>query len=636
MTLRIFSFLVFAGASALVHAADPKYPVTAIPADLKTNVNVVIREDHMVYSILDKNRCSYKVHQVYTILNPKGKDYAVQVIGYDKHSKIKSLSGTVYDKNGKQIKRLKNSEIYDQSAYDGSLFSDNRLKAVDLTQGSYPYTVEFEYEVDFKYLFAIPSFVLVPGEEVAVQRSSYTLRFAPGLEPRYKTHNTNTEPTRSIAADGLHTISWSFENVKPIKFEPFSDPLEVLTRISAAPTTFQFDAYAGDMSSWQNFGKWIAQLNASRRDLPESTRQKVLELTEGLSSTAEKVKVLYEFLQSKTRYVSIQLGIGGYQPFPASVVDQNGYGDCKALSNYMVAMLETAGINAHYTLIDAGTRARPLDETFPATQFNHVVVMVPLENDTIWLECTSQTNPFGYQGTFTGDRKALIITNDGAEVVRTTSYSAEDNMRTRTGDVFVDINGNAKTSVKTLFKGLRYEQGNLHFILNGNFDEQKKWVQSNTGIPSFDIVNFSMKNHKDRIPVAEVDLELQLRNYASANGKRIFLTPNLMSRMTYIPEKVDVRKTNVVRKYPQTDVDTIRFHLPEEIYPEFLPEPVRISSRFGEYEAAFEVNQGSLVYTRRMTVNKGVFPPETYTEMIDFYKSVNKADNVKLVFLNKT
>ena len=35
-------------------------------------------------------------------------------------------------------------------------------------------------------------------------------------------------------------------------------------------------------------------------------------------------------------------------------------------------------------------------------------------------------------------------------------------------------------------------------------------------------------------------------------------------------------------------------------------------------------------------MNKGEFPPESYNELIEFYKSINKADNIKLVFLNKT
>src|SRR6185369_15595140 len=131
-------------------AGEIKYPVSAIPADLKTNVNVVIREDHMKFTIISKNSARHYVHYVVTILNEKGNGYAKHQIGYDKLIKVTDISGTVYDASGNQIKKLKNKEVFDRASIDGStLFSDNRVKTLDLSQASYPYTVEFEYELEY-------------------------------------------------------------------------------------------------------------------------------------------------------------------------------------------------------------------------------------------------------------------------------------------------------------------------------------------------------------------------------------------------------------------------------------------------------------------------------------------------------
>jgi hypothetical protein len=636
MRKLILSIAIFGFTAAI--AAEQKYPVSAIPDELKKDVNVVIREDHASFTIHARNKATWKVFEAITIFNEHGKRYATEVLNYDKLRKVTSFKGSVYDANGKLIKKLKSTEIYDQSAFDGvSLYSDSRIKVAKLEQGSYPYTVEFEYEIEFKYLFMIPGFVVVPGERVSVQQSSYQLIFPTELAPRYKTLNINIDPEISKAPSGLETVTWNFKNITPLKLEPFGPPVqEIVPQIMAAPTQFEFDGYAGNMDSWEAFGQWIATLNKGRNDLTESAKQKVLELTAGLKSTEEKAKVLYEYMQNKTRYVSIQLGIGGFQPFEASLVEKTGYGDCKALSNYMVSMLEVAGIKSHYALIMAGRGAPIMKTDFPSSQFNHAVVAVPNGADTLWLECTSQTNPFGYSGSFTGDRKALIITDDGAAIVQTPKYTAEQNVQSRTANVILNLSGDATAKIKTTYSGLQYENGGLNFLLDNQYDEQKKWLREHVQIPSFDINSFSMTNVKDKIPTAVVSADLTLKRFASVSGKRIFITPNLTNRSSFIPEKLDSRKSKVIRRTAFTDMDTIIYQLPEGIYPEFLPEPIKIKSQFGEYDAGFTIDEKGLIYVRRLKMYRGEFPTESYSELTDFYKSINKADNQKLVFLSKT
>ncbi len=129
------------------------------------------------------------------------------------------------------------------------------------------------------------------------------------------------------------------------KTEPNSPlGLQSLPVLSITPTTFEVEGYKGEMNSWEALGKWQLLLNAGREELPAETQAKVRELVANIPSKEAKIKVLYEYMQSRTRYVGIQLGIGGWQPFPASKVDSKGYGDCKALSNYMKALLNVVGI----------------------------------------------------------------------------------------------------------------------------------------------------------------------------------------------------------------------------------------------------------------------------------------------------
>lgn len=632
----LFLFLLLFSLQTL-GADQPKYPVSQISEEMKKGMYAVIRHKEVRLDIQSKNSSTYYVKQAITLLNSKAKNYATVGVGYDKLRTIKMIKAVVYDAFGKEIKKLKQSDIKDESEYDGfSLLSDNRSKSADLSQAAYPYTVEFEYEVQLKYVYSAPDFFLYRDDEVSTQDMTYMVSYPNELKPRYKLFKIE-KPVIEKLADGREQLKWQFENIVPQKFEKYSDDFEKsVPNICVSPVEFEFGGYAGKMDTWKEFGLWQAKLNEGRATLPEETKQKVKQLTKDAKTDEDKVRVLYEYLQNKTRYVSIQLGIGGLQPFEAKTVDETGYGDCKALSNYMVALLREVNIKGYYTTIKAGANESAVDPTFPSDQANHVIVAVPNKTDTLWLECTSQTNPFGWMGKFTDDRYAMMVTEQGGVLVKTPSHPAERNAQSREAEVHLDATGNAKAKVKTKYQGLQYENDGLDFVVNKQYDDQKKWIQNTTQIPSFDVEKFSMKNSKDKIPSAEVEAQLVLNRLATVSGKRIFLTPNLMNRSTYIPEKLEKRTMNIVLRTPYVDHDRISYHLPEEIYPEFIPEPIVIKSRFGEYEASFKVDQGSLIYTRKVKMNKGEFPADSYSELVEFYKNINKADHVKMVFMNKT
>ena len=142
-----------------------------------------------------------------------------------------------------------------------------------------------------------------------------------------------------------------------------------------------------------------------------------------------------------------------------------------------------------------------------------------------------------------------MVTENGGKLVHTTRYPANQNLQTRYAEVDVTRTGDAKAKVKTIYSGLQYENGDLNFIVNYQYDEQKKWIQKNTSIPNFDVTSFNMADRKDKIPSATVKADLDLRRFATVSGKRIFLTPNLMNRSASIPEKVETRRTNVVLKF---------------------------------------------------------------------------------------
>lgn len=611
---------------------QPKYPVSVIPDSLMSGMYAVIREQSTDFEISTLDKSTMRFRRVITILNAQSKEYASIHVEYDKLIKVVDINASVYDANGILIKQIKQSDVRDQKSVDHStLFDDNRVKWVDLAQSTYPYTVEYEWTIQFKSLYFIPDLMLFEDDEISIQHLFFRISYPKALRPKYRL--TNIMSPKIQVEDDRENLVWAFQNTVPQRFEPYSK-IEIPS-VQFSPNQFEYAGYPGNMSSWKDYGKWQYSLNAGRDVLPEATIDSIQALVRQIPDEKRRVKAIYEFMQNKTRYVGVQLGIGGFQPFDAAAVDKTGYGDCKALSNYMISLLKAANIKGYYCKIYGGANTPEIHPSFADNVFNHIIVSVPLKQDTVWLECTSQTQPFGFLGSFTADRYALLVNEDGGHLVRTPAYKEKVNVMNRTVKVNIDDAGNAIADVISTYSGLRYESKGLDQTFSSP-EDQKKWIESTTAIPSFHIKKFSVTDISSDVPSALVSVQYDLPRFSSISGKRMFLSPNIMNRSSFIPVKDSDRRSSIIESTAKTDIDSVIYALPVQYHPEYLPPPLTLESKFGKYECRYDIQQGTLVYIRKLIVRKGEFPAQSYQEFVDFYKAINKADNTKVVLVSKT
>lgn len=405
-------------------------------------------------------------------------------------------------------------------------------------------------------------------------------------------------------------------------------------RILTAPGDFEIEGYTGNMNSWESFGKFIAKLNEGTRQLPETSIARFRALVADCSDDPCKISKLYDYLQANTRYVSIQLGIGGWRPMPAADVDQYKYGDCKALSNYFCAMLDAVGIQGYYTLISGGNNYNYLKRDFPSSQFNHVVVCVPQGQDTVWVECTSQQEALGYSGSFTGNRDALIITPEGGKLVKTPYYDIHHNIQERITTLQIQPDGNAEALINTKYSGLQQEYAS--YLSEMPEQKRRDALYENMGLKNFEIIDNQYLRQKQSLPVVQEMLKLRLPAYAGRSGKRLFVTPNVLSQWKRIPPDDTLRLRDIQFTYfPYMDVDTVQIQVPQGYGVEHLPEAVLIESVFGAYEAGFVNSSNQIIYYRRLQMNNKVHPKEQYNELIDFCKKINKVDARRLVLVQQ-
>ncbi|MBS1599564.1 MAG: DUF3857 domain-containing protein [Bacteroidetes bacterium] len=632
--LAIIIFIFFQLWS-VAYGADGEFAVSNIPADILEHANVIKRMEEIRFDLDNVSKPKMYKKYVLTILNDNGDNDAVFSESYSKFREIASIDGVLYDDKGKKIRSLKKDEIKDLSGVgQEDLIDDHRVKQHSFYCKTYPYTVEYEFEIKYNTSAFFPYWIPQEGYYFGVQQSSISIIFPKSYTIRYKALNYSGEPEKS-ESHGNNVYSWRVKNLKPIEKE-YAAPswYNLTTFVLFGPSDFQMDNYQGSMSTWKAWGNFIIALTQNRDVLPDNIKKDVHQLTDGLKDTRQKIKVLYEYLQKNTRYISVQIGIGGWQPFDANYVASKKYGDCKALSNYMRALLKEAGIPSYYALIEAGEGEDDIIIDFPSPQFNHATLCVPVGKDSIWLECTSQTKAPGYIGAFTGNRHALLICENDSKIVSTTKYGMNENLMVRKIDGAVDSAGKLNFYCSTKMKGM--QQDDIHERINYYSKEKMmEYLKQTIDLPTYDVVKFDYKEDKEIVPTLSETLEITATDYAQVSGKRLFIIPNIVNRIGTKLKMDDTRKYPIEFSAGYRDIDSIEIKIPAGYEPESIPEDLKLESKFGKYVRTTKVLPDKIVYYRLHERDASRFPATDYADLVKFYEQMYKADRSKVVLVKK-
>jgi hypothetical protein len=611
------------------------YTVTNIPDSLKEDANSVVRYSSDEVTVKGPGKAVIKHHSLVTILNEKGDKEATIVYSYNrKFDSYSFIDIHVYDANGKMIKKYHKSDMYDGAASsDETLVSDDRFLGLKHTVASYPETIEVSYEENISSYISLPTWYIQERVEQSVQEERYKILADPAVGLQYKCKNISLVPVK--ASEGItDSYTWQAKNIRAIKKEEQAMPSRILPSVSFSTSLFNCYGYPGDISSWQNFGLWIKGLNNYVCTLSEPRIAEIKKMTDTIKNEKDKVKFLYKYMQESMRYVSIQLGIGGFKPFPATFVDEKKYGDCKALSNYMRALLKAVDIPSCYALIRAGENEEPADYSFPHNSFNHAILCVPLKNDTTWLECTSSTQPFGVLGPFTENRNALLITEDGGKLVNTPKSRAKDNQFNSEAHIVLQEDGGAKSHVKI------FNTGEYRDICIGasyaKVDEQKEFWLRDLDIKQPSVFDF--KFGKDADGTKEIDFDFEYDKFCDVMaGDKQFYRPMAFSLWHNSFPLLEKRKSDYYFKFPMQKSCITTIDLPTGFEVETMPANSSLKFTYGSYEINYVYNKdkNQVISTAKFVLNTQIIPAARYTEMQQYMDSITKAQNKKLVIRKK-
>ena len=246
----------------------------------------------------------------------------------------------------------------------------------------------------------------------------------------------------------------------------------------------------------------------------------------------------------------------------------------------------------------------------------------------------SQDDPAGYSGSFTGNRKALALTENGGVLVTTPAYTAATNWQMRSLKGVVDDEGNLAVNVDTKYAAVQqdYYSGMLSALSK---EKVKKFLNERLDLSTYEITDFAYHATKARLPELDEELKINVANYATVSGRRLFLLPNVMNRggTRYTPS--ETRTCDFVFDDPYTDVDSAEITIPQGYQLEAQMPETNIKSAYGNYSASVKLNGNKVMYYRKMERFSGRFPAKEGVPIAKFYEDVYKADRSRIVLVKK-
>ena len=604
-------------------------------AESAPSKNAIVQKHDVVFTVNSGLSAVHRVSTRILVLDSHGLDAAVFNVYTDSFRQLNSFSGRI-EPVGKNPTKLKMSDLTTLAADEGGV-SDAYVSAY-VPGASYPFIVEYEYEVVYRKGFIrFPPFMPVTDPSVSVQSATYTLDLPAGMQI---SHYSDSEPVIS-SGPKRDTYKWEVSGFQGYEQEHMMPSvLELVPYVFAEPVAFEYAGTSGSQKNWKESGAWLHSLMEGSDQVPQELTDKVNALINGIDDKKEIIRILYAFLRNNTRYVSIRLGIGGMKPFPVGDVYAKGYGDCKALSVYMHALLSIAGIDSHYMILDTGKQTY-MPGLYSVGQMDHAMLCVPMESDSLWIECTNPRYPLGYRHGSLAGHQVLLVSEDGGDLVRVRNYP--DSLRICSERVELQADGAAKCRGQR-----RLLLDNVEPYIGFRAMDSKAQFNAVMSGNSFNPVHFNVTSVEDNfdgwavmapgeeyVPEFRLGYEYEVRDYGKASGERIFMDMNPFAKRMHSDRTSRVNDMEV--DAGMTVADTVSVKLPQGYVPESLPASGIVESQFGRLvtEVSYDEDASVVDLVQSLTLYAGRFPKESYADYRTFARSVSRSYDGKIVLVKK-
>lgn len=219
--------------------------------------------------------------------------------------------------------------------------------------------------------------LLLLGPQPAPGR--YHLRLS--WEERDKPVVRMSQDMTPVAQQSPGAIDYRFDN--PAALTPPKD----------APPRYQWQRVVefSRFNDWQGISRRFFPIftGASKLGAGAPLRQEAARIAAGHAQPLDRAAAALKLVQQNVRYIYVGLNGGNLTPASAEETWQRRYGDCKAKTVLLLALLHELGIEAEAVLANNSGLDDGLDERLPSPRmFDHVLVRAHIGGKAYWLDGT--------------------------------------------------------------------------------------------------------------------------------------------------------------------------------------------------------------------------------------------------------
>jgi hypothetical protein len=297
---------------------------------------------------------------------------------------------------------------------------------------------------------------------------------------------------------------------------------------------------ASSFKSWQDVSKLMAPLFAEASQISPNSPIAALadQIAAKYARPEDRAFAALQLVEDQTRYFALLMGDGGYVPAKAEDTWTRRFGDCKAKTALLLAILHRLGVDAEPVLVNLGG-GDGIDELPPSlAAFNHVIVRVKAGGQSYWLDGTraGDTNPQAMKAP--AHKWGLPVRADGAPLERI----VETQINVPTVDTFLRLDASkgldekAQAKLTMTYSGVYATSMRATLARSSRADFERVWRQQFSNLEGgFDIdaVTWRDDHAKDTFTLeldGQIDMiwrknrDLGAREYrvAATGGLRLF------------------------------------------------------------------------------------------------------------------